>query len=132
MTDCPHPKSAKAKRCRSCNCKAQWADPHFRANKARSNARTLAKLREDPAFIERERARQADGLAKMIATKACATPDAIRKRVASYQSRKMAWCPPRLRSEYFRLMKNQHLPAAEAKRIMLDHILREGGLARAA
>jgi len=119
MVTCNHPKSAKAKRCRSCNCKAQWADPHFRARKARSNAATLAKLRQDPAFVEREKARQAEGLRKMIASRRQQEPDVIARRVATFRSRKLGWCPPHLRDEYIHIMKNKHLSAERAREIIL-------------
>ncbi|WP_125997852.1 hypothetical protein [Sphingobium yanoikuyae] len=136
MTECTHPRSKGAKRCRSCNCKAMWADPDFRARKARSNAATLEKLRQDPAFIERERKRQVDGLQIMLERGTQHTPEAIAKRARTFTARRLSWCPPHLRREYIRLMTNKHLPASEAREVILNQwrteMQRRNNAARAA
>ncbi|WP_158512713.1 hypothetical protein [Sphingobium sp. SYK-6] len=47
------------------------------------------------------------------------TPEAIAKRVRTFRARKLSWCPPHLRDEYIRLMVNKHIPAAQAREIIL-------------
>jgi len=119
---CDHPKSRNAKMCRACNLKAMWADPEFRARKAAANAQTLRKLRTDPAFVERERARQSRAVRIMNASPRKTDPNVIARRGRTFSERRMAWCPPHLRDEYFRLMKNKHLPALEARKVIEAHI----------
>ena len=118
--DCGHAKSRAAKRCRSCNLKAMWADPDFRARKARSNAATLERLRQDPAFVERENERRRAACAVMNASGRKSDPDVIARRSRTFSSRRLSWCPPHLRREYIRLMTHKHLKAIEAKEVIMD------------
>lgn len=80
---------------------------------------TLAKLRQDPAFLDRERARRESGLAAMKASRRQSEPDVIARRVATRRERKLGWCPLHLRDEYLRVMRAGRFPAAEARAIIL-------------
>lgn len=54
-----------------------------------------------------------------IGHRSCHTPEAQAKRSASCTATKLAWCPPHLRADYRRLVRTKHIPAAEAREIIL-------------
>lgn len=116
---CPHPKSPRATRCRSCNCKAQWADPDFRARKNRISGQTLLRLKQDPAFRARESAAQRRNCAIMNATRRQLTPDELALAGKRQSARKLSWCPPVMRDAYRQLTRSKRIPAAQAREIIL-------------
>lgn len=102
MTVCPHPKSANAKRCRSCNCKAQWADPAYRAAQVERGRIAHRNNLSRPDVVAK---RQAPALRKLVGAKRTATT--------------LAAIPAHLRSEYRWLKKVHGFHAAEAREIIL-------------
>src|SRR6478736_9150817 len=115
MITCNHPKHRSSKRCRAC----MWLDPEFRARHAAAGRASLAKTREQPGYLEKHLARATALLAKINADGRSVTPEVIAKRSATYSARRLGWCPSHLRDEYRRLVRSQHLKAAEAREIIL-------------
>lgn len=122
---CPHPKSKGALRCRSCNCKAQWADPEFRARKNAISGAVLRRLKQDPEFLAKEDAGRRRSVVVMNATRRTLTAEQRAIAGRKQSARKLSWCPPALRDEYRRLVRRKRIPAAEAKRIILDQFKRQ-------
>lgn len=118
--ECTHPRSASAKKCRSCHLKEKWADPHFRARHAERNRQTLALKRQDPEWVARQNERLAAGRRKAVETGAIHNPEASAKAGRTYSARMLGWCPPHLRAEYRRLVIRGHFKAAEAREIILN------------
>ena len=50
------------------------------------------------------------------------SPEHIARRARAVSQTRLGWCPPHMRAEYFRLMKSKHLPAAECKRVIMEHL----------
>lgn len=102
-------------RCRSCGRKA--ADtPEVRARIAASNRATLANMSEG----ERERRRQharwmRENHLTRDAWEKSQRPE-VRASVGRQNTeRRIGWCPPERREEYFRLQANKRMTAAEAR-----------------
>lgn len=102
MTDCPHPKSPRAKRCRSCNCKALWADPAYRAAQQERGRIIHREILSRPDVVAK---RQAPALRKLVGSKRTATT--------------LAAIPAHLRPEYRWLKRSHRMAAAQAREIIL-------------
>lgn len=140
MSDCPHPKSRKAKRCRACQFEWLRSDPDVAekrraglqayfdkpgikmAYRERIKAVTAATL-ADPAKMERKREhgrRQArDVLSRPeVVAKTC-SPEVRKRAGAKRTATTLRDIPPHLRDEYRSLIRSKLLKAAEAKEIIL-------------
>jgi hypothetical protein len=127
-------------RCRPCASVAMRADPSYEARRiagirkrfkdpanrakaareimrrhmeARKRPEVAAKLAKNLA-IARERTHDPDVRAAYLATR----PAAGKKRSATA----MAWCPLDKRDEYARLVRTKRMPAAEARKTILDSL----------
>lgn len=125
MTDCTHPRSRRAKRCKPCALKALWSDPDFRARKGRQSGDILRRLKQDPEFRAKEDAARRRNVVVMNATRRPLTDEERALRNKRVSARKLSWCPPALREEYKWLVKAKRIPAAEAKQIILDQFKRQ-------
>lgn len=140
MTDCPHPKSAKAKRCRACSIAHMNSDPAIAAKRAagrkayfdqpgvrmeyreRMRAITAATM-ADPVKMERKREH-----GRRVYRDVLSRPDIVAKQQAP-EVRKRAGLkrtatvlrdiPPHLRDEYKALIRSKLIPAAQAREIIL-------------
>lgn len=103
------------------------ADPARRARAAKVLHRNLLNAMEDPEFRQRlvERGKRLRWTAletpQAKANLAAVRAENGRKRTETV----LAWCPPEHRDHYFHLSVTKRMPAAEAKRLVLDHIARE-------
>lgn len=140
---CDHPKSAKAKRCRSCAAKhmnedpeiiakrrigvaAHYADPANRAIARKRIDAINAKLMADPKHIEKLRANgrrsrrevlgRPDVLAKTFNPEACA------RRGRAISAAKLAHIPVAYQAEYRALVRSGNATAAEAGEIIAQQI----------
>jgi len=125
--ECTHPHTPRAKRCRKCAIAALWADPEFRARKNRISGQVLLRLKQDPEFLAKEDAARRRNVRVMNATRRPRTKEELDLAAKRQSARKLSWCPPALRSEYRGLVKSKRIPAAEAKRIILDMFKRQIG-----
>lgn len=77
-------------------------------------------LAEKPGYREQliRRAKQIQPLGVAAGN----TPESIAKRARAVSERRLGWCPPEWRAAHKRLVRNQGIPAARAKRIILEQI----------
>lgn len=141
MSDCPHPKSRKAKRCRACQLATLLTDPAIAerrragqqayfdrpgvrmAYRERIKAVTAATLL-DPAKMERKREhgrRQARDILSRpdVVAKTC-SPEVRKRAGAKRTATTLRDIPPHLRDEYRSLIRSKLLKAAEAKEMILN------------
>lgn len=57
-------------------------------------------------------------------------PELVREQCTRASRSRMAWCPVEYRDEYRRLTRIKQLPAAEAKRVILELVDRHAALYR--
>lgn len=99
---------------------ALMADPEKLAA-ARERQRRLAEHNRTP---EERRKRSAMIDAKALNRRKCelhpAGSPSRRKAGQTLTASRLAWCPPHLRKQYLDLLNRRALPAAEAKRVILD------------
>lgn len=152
MTDCTHPRSKGAKRCKSCSAKHMAADPEIRRKRLegirRHNAQPGVRLQKRETLrrtMEEVRARPEHqqwlkdhghriGVAAQQSPEALAkirSPEARAKRAASVSAHRMRDIPVALRDEYRVLTETKRIPAAEAKQIILDQFKRQIGAGKA-
>lgn len=125
--------------CRACRGRAQFADPSFKTKQkiavAEFNKRPEVRAARSARLVERnrnlseaEKQRQREN-GRMIAQKYLMTPEgkaisnspeARRKKGATITATRYADIPAHLRDEVRRLNRQQHIPAAEARRMVLD------------
>lgn len=128
---------SKTGRCRPCAIRRMHADPEYqrrrlaglatyydkpgvrerhgdrlRAAQANPTPAERERLREHGRWLYHAHASRPDVVAKAFA------PEARRKAVESYVETRMGWCPLEKRDEYHDLVRNKHVPAAEARRII--------------
>ena len=150
MTDCTHPRSRGAKRCRSCQLAWLNSDPAIRLRQAeavrahhakpevklanRERLRTMmAEKMQDPAEQERRREhgrrQYRDFLSRPDVVAKTTSPE-VRKRAGAKRSATVLRdIPPHLRDEYRALTRSGNVNAAEAKQIILDQFKRQMGAA---
>lgn len=145
-SSCPNQLGSRNKsgRCRSCSARALNACPHHAAKRAAGIARAAstpegrAKLAANARKLnatywkEPENAVRRSEHGKHIYATVLCRPDvrelnaaavsvAAKRRWKSY----LSWCPPEHRAWYQHLVRSKHVRAAEAKRIVLEHVASE-------
>lgn len=106
------------------------ASPESIAKRVQALKETLAEPSKKRELADRARKQWQDGevrgrtIASLKATAALMPPEARSARSAMAGIAKLRWCPPEYRREYAQLRKRLG-SAAEAKRIILDHIARK-------
>jgi hypothetical protein len=114
---------------------AYFAQPGIRAlHGARLRAGYVAFAANNPAERERRREHGRWLVREVLTPERVArsqSPEARAKAIAGYVETVMGWCPPALRPDYHRLVR-QNIPAAEARRIIeadipgtIEHARRE-------
>ncbi|APL94118.1 hypothetical protein [Sphingobium indicum] len=152
MTDCTHPRSRGAKRCKSCSAKHMATDPEIQRRrregirrhcakpgtilaKRETLRRTMEKVRATPEHQEmlREHGKRLarDVLTRPDVVAKTLSPETNAKRAASLSATRLRDIPHAMRDEYRVLTESKRIPAAEAKQIILDQFKRQIG-ARAA
>jgi hypothetical protein len=131
-------------RCKRCVARALAQDPAVRA-KAGATIREVftedrlrkrgeavsrqrrARIATDPAFAAkvREAGRQL-GLAKLGASRHGPGSPVRMRAGEGVSNRRLAWCPPEYRDIYRFLLKEKHVPAAEARRMVEDQMRHDG------
>lgn len=146
MTECTHPKSRKAKRCRSCAAKwmnsdpatharrlqgirAHYDDPDNRA-KARKKVQDLTKrVMADPEMVERKREHgrriYRDVLSRPDVRAKNLSPEVRAQAGRSRSDTVLAWCPPEYRDLYRELWRSRNASGAEARRMIEEMIARD-------
>ncbi|WP_313230202.1 hypothetical protein [Sphingobium yanoikuyae] len=141
MTECTHPRSKGAKRCKPCSAKHMATDPEIQRRRRegirRHNAKpgvllaqremlrkTMERVRATPEHqamlrahgerLYREVLTRPDVVAKIKA------PETKAKRNATLSSTRLRDIPASMRAEYRLLRRGKNLTAAEAKAIILD------------
>jgi hypothetical protein len=155
-SDCASPitRMAKTGRCRPCASRRMHADPAYQAKRMgglqrffdqpgarEERSRILhAGLKNWRANMTPEQKRRATEHGKWLIQRYLSrpeiharsqTPEARARAVAAYVEKRLGWCPVDRRDEYRALIRN-HVPAAEARRIIeaeipgtREHALRE-------
>ncbi len=141
MTECTHPRSKGAKRCRACQfahmtgdrdiaarrlaaIKAHHAKPEVKlANRERLRLMMADKM-QDPAEVERRREhgrrQYRDFLSRPDVMAKTLSPE-VRKRASEKRTATMLRdIPASMRGEYLELVRSKNVNAAEAKAIILD------------
>ena len=105
MTDCPHPKVRRAKRCRACYFEMVRTDPERKA-----------KLREPGKRMQREHLSRPDVIEK------CRTPEVRAKRGKAIADARLPDIPEPYRADYRFLRDKKGLRASEAREIIHQQI----------
>lgn len=146
MTDCPHPKSAKAKRCRSCSAKHMNSRPDAKEkrlagmaayysrpeNLAKAQERTRKlndRLMQDPAHVEKLR-QNGMRLVREVLTQPeirarIYSPEVCARRGKAIAAAKLAHIPEQYREEYKALVRGGNVNAAEAREIIMRQAARD-------
>ena len=151
MTDCTHPRSRQANRCRACQLAylnspeladrrregmaRHWSNPaNVMAAREKIRAVTAATM-ADPVKLERKREhgrRQfRDHLSRPDVVAKNQAPEVRKRAGAKASATKLRDIPPAMRDEYKRLIRSKLIPAAEAKQIILDQFKRQMGAGKA-
>ncbi|MFK4794914.1 hypothetical protein [Sphingobium sp. ZW T5_29] len=152
MTECTHPKSRGALRCRSCAAKHMATDPDIQRRRREGiqryhaqpgvkieyrerQRRMMEKVQADPVEMEKRRERghwlRANVLTRADVVEKTLSEETRRKRGATISALRMRDIPAALREEYRRLVHSKRIPAAEAKQIILDQFKRQMGAKKA-
>jgi len=91
------------------------ANPAIREAKRRAGRASASKPGERERRSQAARQRNLSALGR-----AALTPEVYKKIGASLSATRMGWCPAPLRDEYRRLVKSKSIPAAEARKIILE------------
>lgn len=141
MTECTHPRSKGAKRCKPCSAKHMATDPEIQRRRREGIQRyhqkpgvkleyrermrkALAASMADPEQLERRREHgrwlRANVLTRPDVVAKTVSPEVNAKRAASLSATRMRDIPAAMRDEYRRLVVTKKVPAAEVKAIILD------------
>lgn len=146
MTDCPHPKSKGAKRCKSCSAKFMATDPEVQRKRregiARYHARpgvkleyrermrkAMEKVKADPVLMEKRREHgrwlRANVLTRPDVVEKTLAPETRAKRAKSLSSTRLRDIPAAYRDEYRRLVNSKKASASEAKAMIIEQFKRD-------
>lgn len=152
MTECTHPRSRGAARCRSCSAKHMANDPEIQRRRREGiqryhaqpgvkieyrerQRRMMEKVKADPEQMEKRREHghwlRANVLTRPDVVAKTLSAETRKKRGASISALRMRDIPAAYRDEYQRLIRSKRIPAAEAKQIILDQFKRQMGAGKA-